>query len=210
MSDQDQPTNPISEPTAPKPKPLSAKQKVFVAEYLKCWNAAEACRRAGYKAEANRYGHFLLTKRDIKAEIDRRLEEYAMEANEALYRLGEQARGLSSTILKLNDDGKFYVDNESIVKHGLEFMIKKIGGGYDKDHPQYIEFIDPQAALFRVLKTHGLLVDKTAYTNPDGTEEYGSHTAAERTRAITALADALRDLVPGTGDSRESSVDSAE
>jgi len=39
-------------PKLRKGETLSNKQKVFVAEYLKCWNATEAALRAGYSARS--------------------------------------------------------------------------------------------------------------------------------------------------------------
>lgn len=74
-------------------KPLNRKQKVFVAEYVKCWNASEAARRAGYSEKTARsIGQRLLKDVAIKAEIDARLAEIQMGADEALSLQADIAR----------------------------------------------------------------------------------------------------------------------
>ncbi len=74
------------------PRPLTRRQRLFVEEYLTCWNASEAARRAGYTGKANVIGAKLLANISIKALIEQRLQEKAMPANEVLARLSEQAR----------------------------------------------------------------------------------------------------------------------
>jgi phage terminase small subunit len=72
----------------PKGAKLSNKQKVFCAEYVKCWSAAEAARRAGYSEKtAREIGYENLTKPHIKAEIALYLSEIQMSADEVLTRL---------------------------------------------------------------------------------------------------------------------------
>ena len=71
---------------------LTNKRRVFIEEYLRCWNATEAARRAEYK-HPRRQGARLLSFVDIQKEVERRIEEKAMGANEVLNRLAEQARG---------------------------------------------------------------------------------------------------------------------
>ena len=73
---------------------LSGKQRRFLEEYLICWNAAEAARRAGYSPKtARQTGSRLLTNVDIQAEIRLRLAEHAMSAQEVLHHLTEIGRG---------------------------------------------------------------------------------------------------------------------
>lgn len=57
---------------------LTDKQRVFIEEYLRCWNATEAARRAGYKGNnvtLGTVGHENLGKVYIRQEIDKRLAE---------------------------------------------------------------------------------------------------------------------------------------
>lgn len=209
MSDQDQLANPILESTTPKSKPLSPKQRVFVDEYLKCWNSSEACRRAGYKSKPNVHGPRLLANVSIKAEIDRRLEENLMEANEALNRLATQARGLSDMVLKQHEvtdietdlvHEELYIDIDALREHNLLSLVKKVS--FDKDGRQIIEFYDAQNALFKVLQHKGLLVKKFALTDPTGEKEWGLQgiTPAMANAASNALREALqaRDAVGDT------------
>jgi hypothetical protein len=90
------------------PKPLNRKQQVFVAEYLKCWNASEAARRAGYSEKtAYAIGSELLRKPEIKALVDACLSEIQMSADEAVARNTEIARGDLGVFFKLSDSWMF-------------------------------------------------------------------------------------------------------
>jgi hypothetical protein len=56
-----------------RPRDLTAKQSVFVREFLACLNASEAARRAGYSAKtAHRIGQQLMAKTTIAAAIEER------------------------------------------------------------------------------------------------------------------------------------------
>lgn len=89
-------------------KPLNRKQQVFVAEYLKTWNAAESARRAGYSEKtAREIGYDLLTKPHIKAEIDTRLAEIHMSVDEALARETEIGRVGVGFFFKIVDEWMF-------------------------------------------------------------------------------------------------------
>jgi hypothetical protein len=77
---------------------LTTKQRVFVEEYLRCWNGAEAARRAGYKkpyisACEN------LRKPYIADIIAERIKEKAMSADEILAHLSDIARFDSGLLL---------------------------------------------------------------------------------------------------------------
>ena len=89
-------------------KPLTRKQQVFVAEYLKTWNASEAARRAGYSEKtAYAIGSELLRKPEIKAVVDAALQEIQMSADEALIRNTEIGRGNLGVFFKLSDSWMF-------------------------------------------------------------------------------------------------------
>ena len=74
---------------------LTAKQRRFIDEYFLCnMNATRAAIAAGYsKQTAYKIGSENLKKPQIVTEIERRLKESAMGADEVLSRLAEQARG---------------------------------------------------------------------------------------------------------------------
>jgi len=60
---------------------LTRKQQVFVQEYLQCWNASEAARRAGYSTKtAGSIGQRLLKEVEIAAAINRLTAEKTIKA----------------------------------------------------------------------------------------------------------------------------------
>jgi phage terminase small subunit len=90
-------------------KPLTRKQTVFVAEYLKCWNASEAARRAGYSVKtAYAIGSALLRNTEVKAAIDAAVEQIQMSANEALIRNTQVGRGDLGDFFQVVDEWTFY------------------------------------------------------------------------------------------------------
>ncbi len=71
---------------------LTNKRRVFIEEYLKCWNASEAARRAGYK-KPGQQGHSLLKIVEIQEVIQTRINEIVMETDEIQKRYSDIARG---------------------------------------------------------------------------------------------------------------------
>ncbi|MCB0232501.1 MAG: terminase small subunit [Anaerolineae bacterium] len=121
---------------------MTNKQRVFVEEYLRCWNATEAALKAGYsKRTARSTGCENLTKPNIKAEIEQAVSERAMTADEVLVRLAEQARGEYADYI----DERGAIDIRRMKNTGKMHLIKSI------THSRYstkYEFYDAQAALF--------------------------------------------------------------
>jgi phage terminase small subunit len=90
-------------------KPLTRKQRVFVANFLKCWNASKAARDAGYSEKtAYAIGSELLRKPEIKAAIDLAVEQIEMSANEALIRNTQVGRGDLGDFFQVVDEWTFY------------------------------------------------------------------------------------------------------
>lgn len=119
---------------------LTDKQAVFVDEYLKCRNAAEAARRAGYSERTARsIGAENLTKPDIAEEIRIRTEEMAMGKDELLARLGDMARGSMEDFISFNEAPypTFVLDLDKARRRNKLHLIKKIE--YDKDGNPKIE-----------------------------------------------------------------------
>jgi len=141
---------------------LRKKQQAFVDEYLKCWNAAEAARRAGYSERtARQQGSRLLTNVDIQAAIQERLDELAMGADEVLVRLAEQARAEYAQYIVVKD-GLPAFDFDACVRDGKQHLIKKIK--YDKDGNPEVEFYDAQTALVQIARHHALFTDKAEHS----------------------------------------------
>jgi hypothetical protein len=88
---------------------LNLRQQAFVQHYLKCGNASEACRRAGYRSAPNRHGSRLLTNVDIRKVLDKRMAEEGLtqkyllaKAKEVLERClqAEPVRGRDGKIIE--------------------------------------------------------------------------------------------------------------
>lgn len=143
---------------------LSDKQRAFVQEYLQCFNATEAARRAGYSSEwAGTNAGKLLKNTNIASAVSDALQEKVMSADEALLRMSEIARGAYSDYIVTDKDGPG-VDIERMVKDGKAHLIKSIT---PTQYGTKIEFCDTQAALGTILKHHGALADISGVMNID-------------------------------------------
>jgi phage terminase small subunit len=144
---------------------VTPKQRAFVDEYLQCWNASEAARRAGYSERtAGIIGHENLKKPKIAAEIQQRIEERAMAADEVLQRLADQARGDAADFLDI-DENVAIIDIGKMAAAGKTHLIKKYRVSKDGIS---VELYDAQAALVHIGRHHGLFVDRKEITGKDG------------------------------------------
>lgn len=150
-------------------KKRTPKQQVFINEYLKCFNKAEAARRAGYSEKtAREIGRKLLTNVDMKSEIDERLSEIQMSADEALKLLSDMGRGDIGDLI--DDNG--LLDLHTARAKGMTKLIKKIkqktvtriGKTDDSDDVEIteieFEMYDAQAAIEKILRAGGKLKDE--------------------------------------------------
>lgn len=133
---------------------MNTKQTVFVAEYLKCWNASEAARRAGYNGKSNVIGARLLADVSIKAEIKHRVEELTMSADEILIRLTEQARGDLGEFadVSLFDDLKNHPKSHLVKQLVTEVFEDRNGKVH---HKMRFELYDAQAAMKAIRDMRG-------------------------------------------------------
>lgn len=136
----------------------SRKERVWLEEYLKCWNATEAARRADY-AWPRRMGSRKLQK--FEAEIQARIDRLTMSADEVLVRLSEIASGAHGDYI----NGSGQVDLHRMVEDDKAHLIKKIR---DTRHGKSIEFCDMQGALQLLGKHHRLFVERHEITGRDG------------------------------------------
>ncbi len=133
---------------------LNNRQKTFVHEYLKCFNATKSALLAGYSQKtAYAIGHENLNKVEIKSAIEKALEQSAMSANEVLMRLASQARSEYSKYIL--DNGR--VDLKSLLADNKGHLIKSVK--MTSDGVQ-VEFFNSQLALTTLAKRHGLLSDR--------------------------------------------------
>ena len=151
------------------PKPLSPKRRRFVEAYLATWNASEAARQAGY-AKADRQGPRLLRFVEVQAAISQRLKESAMQADEVLNRLADQAKVniadfvTESEFTPVDKDGNplepmqmIQLDWDAIRKYGhLIKSIKMTANG------PAIELHDGQKALELIGRHLALFTDNIA------------------------------------------------
>lgn len=185
MTDQNIQPEPVSE--APK---LTNRQRAFIEHYLRHWDGARAAREAGYSLDSARViAAQNLTKLNIQAAIQARLNELKLSADETLLRLGRQARSSFADVLTIErvtfrpkvakpdpDDPEktiivdgdeqervdVAIDWEGMRDSGALDLLKKVKWG---QHGPEIEMYDAQAALVHIGKHHGLFVEKQEVTH---------------------------------------------
>lgn len=148
----------------------SNKQKVFIEEYLKDFNATQAAIRAGYsKKTAYAIGHENLRKPEIADAIQERLNELYMSADEALKRLADIARGDIADLMDVTSMG-WALNMQKAKERGKTGLIKKvkqttitkIGRKQDDDDEERtyleVELYPADAALREVLQVHGKIM----------------------------------------------------
>lgn len=141
------------------------KEALFIEYYLQCLNATEAARLAGYRgtdASLATIGWRLLRKVEIRAEIDRRLKERHLSADEVLAGLADIA---SMTMADFIDPETGYLDLERANLRGKMHLIKKHKRTIRRDklgetETFEIELYDKQAAYNQLGRYHQLFTDR--------------------------------------------------
>jgi phage terminase small subunit len=137
---------------------LTNKQRAFIAEYLKDFNATRAALRAGYSKKTARFiGAENLTKPYIAEKISENLAERAMGADEVLARMSAMARGSAEDYLTIDEYGHTSIDLPRMKAEGKMHLVKKYK--VTKQSVE-LELYDAQSALLTLGKHHGLWVDK--------------------------------------------------
>lgn len=141
---------------------LSAQQKVFVEEYLACWNATKAAEKANYSLP-NKAGPRLIKTKSIQAEIQERLSEKVMNADEILVRLSEIGRFNAGDYIHVKTDHNTgihhtFVDVEQMKKDGFGYMIKNVKRTREGDQ---VELHDQEKMWELLGKHHKLFTDRT-------------------------------------------------
>ncbi|WP_342088026.1 terminase small subunit [Dyadobacter sp. OTU695] len=161
---------------------LTPKQRRFVEEYTKDWNASGAAFRAGYSEKTcGVIGYENLKKPEIKKAIDDRVEAHCMSANEALIRMSDFGRGKMTPFLGIDDQSNVVVDLASLPAQENLHLIKKlkqtrrtIMGDPKKGVPNItevyteIEIHDSKDAVAKVLQMHGKLIDRKTIDHTSG------------------------------------------
>lgn len=144
---------------------LTNKQRAFIEEYLQCWNATEAARRAGYQGDDNTLGvvgYENLRKPKIAERVRQRLKEKAMSADEALSILAEQVRFDPGPYLIVDNDYGVGIAVQRMIDAGITHLIKAI---VPTSSGTRIEFYDKQAALNMILRAQGAFTDNVDVTS---------------------------------------------
>ena len=169
---------------------LTDKQRAFINAYLVSWNATKAAIEAGYSAKtAYAIGEQNLRKLEIRAEINRRITQMAMSADEALARLSDQATANVTEFLGLSVD--------ELKAHPKAHLLKKVKqtkrtqGEYTTETIEF-EVYDTQSALVHILKE--------AHLNAGEPTERVEYTDTERATRITAILDRGRERRTGSTD----------
>ena len=169
------------------------KQRVFVEQYLQCWNGAEAARRAGY-AKPRQSASENLAKPYISAEIKARVDEMVMGADEALIRLSDQARATIEDFIKFDGSGSrvWRIDLQGAQEAGKLHVLKKLS--YDNEGRPHLELYDAQRALELILKVHGAFSESLDVTTKGESLNDGARISeAGRDALIAAIFKRARD-----------------
>ena len=152
---------------------LTNKQRIFVEEYLRCWNATAAARVAGY-AFPNVEGPKNLVKPCIADEIRQRIDEHAMSADEALALTAKIARGDLTEFITPDQE----IDIEKMRADGKGHLLKKFKRTrrvITTKHGDEIETITIEAELYpadaaqdRILRHHGSYIERHEISGKDG------------------------------------------
>lgn len=123
-------------------------ERIWLAEYLKCFNATEAARRAGYKWP-NKVGP--QKKQKFAEEVEEAIQEKIMGVDEALASMADQARVDLSPFIDVNGE----LDIRAMIDAGLGHLIKSTKRVVTKwDDRLEVEVYDKQSALKIVLDHH--------------------------------------------------------
>jgi len=171
-----------SQDTIPPTPKLKPKQKAFVEAYFNNqMNATEAylvLHPLVSRNTAKANGCDLLTNANIQAEIERRLSEQVMSANEVLKRLSDMGKANLLPFIKITDEGFTYFDFSHPDAKNHFHLIKKIktkrtrrveGRGENaevwEDEWVEVELHDAQTALEKIGKYHHLFKDEVDVTS---------------------------------------------
>ena len=142
---------------------LTVRRRVFVEEYLRCWNASEAARRAGYsERSAYAQGCRLLKNAEVLAYRDERLVELKAGTDEVITGLTEIGRGDMSDFVHVSEEGVLGFDLTGAKESGKFRLVKSLAFG--KDGEVKLELYCRDAALVQLGKAHGLFRDEVRHT----------------------------------------------
>ena len=146
---------------------ISRKHQQFINEYikLKCSNATEAYCRVYPKSsrEAARVSaHEILTNPNISTEIDRRVTEETMSANEVLMRIAEHGRGDIGEFIDLGPEEIKESERSHLIKKFTRTVTTTVKKDYESTTESLtLELYDALAAKTLIGRHHNLFTDRT-------------------------------------------------
>lgn len=145
---------------------ISAKQQVFIDEYLITLNASEAARRAGYNGKSNVIGPRLLADVSIQAHVAERLKEKHLNADSVLARVSELANSDIVTfadVRRISDlkDEKYKGKTHVIKKFKSKITTDMLGRKIEEVE---LELYGADGSLDKMMRYHGLYNDKVDIT----------------------------------------------
>lgn len=162
---------------------MTEKQKLFIAEYLKSWNATQAALAAGYsERSAASIGSENLKKPKIAQAISKEVSARAMGRDEVLIRLAEHARGDMADFILIPEEGEEggapRLDLAKAQAAGRLHLLKKAtfyetavtdkDGGCTRRSRVQIELHDAQAALDKIARAHSVYTDRVEHVGEGG------------------------------------------
>lgn len=158
--------------------PLNDRQRVFIAEYTRDFNATRAAKAAGYSDKtAYSYGQQLLKNLEVEAAIRARVEELTMPLDEVKLRLADIARGDMADLMEITPqgwniqlvrDGKPIPQTKLIkkIKQRVTTRLAKDESGEDSETIETeIELYSAHDALRDIGRMFGAFMDKTDITS---------------------------------------------
>lgn len=152
---------------------LTNRQRVFIREYTRDFNATRAAKAAGYSEKtAYSYGQYLLKNLEIRGAIRAHIEDLTMPEDEVKLRLAEIARGDIADLLDITPTGysiKLMADGQVNPKTKLIRKIKQkvttvLGKSEDSEDREIIEteieLYSAHEALRDIGKMYAMFVDK--------------------------------------------------
>ena len=156
---------------------MRAKWRAFVDEYFRLNMNGTRAYKAVYGVEddnvAGASAARLLGKVKVKAEIERRLKEKAMAADEVITRLADMARGDLGDFMDI-ESMSFDISLQKAKELGLTHLIKKVkqrtvttvdsSGEETETNVQEIELHSSLEALNTIARAHGLFKDQIEHS----------------------------------------------
>lgn len=139
------------------PTRWTTKQRRFVEEYMVDFNATAAARRAGYSASRPGLAITatnLMSRPNIRAAIDERLEALSMSAAEAVDRLSDWARGSMADVVSIDGRGHWQLDLNKAREGGKLHLIQELS--YDGNGQPRVKLYSAMDAVIQVAKMRGL------------------------------------------------------